>query len=1334
MAPPDDANTSATTSSATEMYKHHLEPPGKFSFSPTEWPKWKRRFERFRVASGLNKSAESIQVNTLLYVMGDDAEDIYASFSWTRQTDAEKYDAVIAKFESHFIPRRNVIHERYMFNRRHQLLGESSDSFITALYTLSEHCEYGQMRDDLIRDHIVLGIRDGDLSKKMQMVADLTLAKAIQMVRTHESVEREGQLQRGDANSPSVDRVNRKPQRTFHQSNSFEQSCSRCGNEPHSRKQCPASTAKCLNCGLVGHFAKLCRSKSSKSSSSTAHQKRSSPKQRRRVKAVDADFEGESSDDNSFYIGQIRKSIRHVESEWIFTAKIGENIRKFEIDSGADETVAPPSYYNEQFELSKPEIRLDGPDGHPLHIIGMQKLPITYRDTTSIQNVYLIRNQKTALLGKPAIKAFNLIRRTNRIEKSNSNRPEKRYSDRFKGLGELPDDYKIVLKDDAKPFAITVPRKVPLPLLDSTESTLKKMVETNVISPIIEPTDWVAPLVVVPKRNSTVRICVDFSRLNNSVKREYFPIPPVEDTLAKLKGGKVFSKLDANSGFYQIRLAEESKKLTTFLTPFGRYYFNRLPMGITSAPEHFQSQMQKVLSGCKNVVCHMDDVLVWGATEAEHDENLVAVFEKLRAANVTLNEEKSLFRKTSLKFLGHIISNGQVAVDPEKVKAIAEMTPPKDKKELQSLLGTLNFLARHIPNRSENLEPLYALLRKNVPFHWDQAQDEAFQYLKRLLSAAPVLTIYDKTKPLIVSCDASSYGIGAVLLQQDENKTLHPVSYISRTLSKAEQRYAQIEKELLAIAWACERFDRYLVGLQFRIETDHKPLVPILTTKFLDDLSPRLQRLRMKLMRFYFDVSHTPGKDLVTADLLSRKPVGSPQPSDEALQKELQSATIGSIKLVPASSKMLGRIRDAQRASSIGQQLLSFIREGWPKTVPDELVEYSKYQASLNVYKGLILYCQRIWIPHSMRDEILKRLHSSHMGQTKMYSLAQTSIWWPKLRDSITKISDSCMHCAQHRPNKSEPLITTPLPSDPWRKVGVDLLKKDSKWYIVVIDYYSKYIELSHLPRLDTRNVIQRLEVIFARHGIPEIVFTDNGTQLTSDEMQRFAEEWDFKIVTRSPSYPQANGLAEAAVKIAKRVLDTTSPNQALMLYRATPNSLGYSPAQLLMNRQIRTIVPAVDIGNRIPKKNVLRRNHEKRRQQMEYQFNRAHGATPLSELSPGTKVYVEDIGQYGVIVRKRSEPRSYDVRVDNGAILRRNRKTLRCPKNSSSFDPDLFNTTSTSAPQQSTSESATPSKIPKPVSTKMSGEYKTRFGRTVTEPDRFQAVGPIRDRSKSDS
>ncbi len=1356
MAPNDPnsgAGDSVFVSSSAGAFRSPLSPPAPFNFTPDAWPKWKRRFERYRIASGMDRFDASVQVNTLLYVMGDAADDIFASFLWALPADASDYKKVMEKFEAHFIPRRNIIHERYMFNRRHQLADEASDTFITALYTLSEYCEYEQMRDDLIRDHIVLGIRDADLSKKMQMVADLTLPKAIQMVRTHESVEREGQLQRTEPDSSSIDKVNRKAQKNYptqkgrqenresrdhenQQKTSPADECYRCGEESHSRRDCPAARADCHNCGGVGHYSKMCRSKNWRPQRNF----RSKPAQRRdrrdrRVRAVGTDSDAESSE-GSFYIGRITNcsSIRRIEDEWIFRARVGGSPWNFEIDTGADDTVAPPAYRNKRYPLKPCKKRLIGPDGHPLTVIGMQELPIHYDGVTQVHKIYFVEGQKVPLLGKPAIKAFQLLRRVNSVNKSAS--PEKQFSDRFRGFGDLKRPYKIVLQDEAKPFAIKVPRKVPFPLLEKMEKALEKEVRLGIITKITEPTDWVAPLVVVPKKDGSVRLCVDYSRLNVWVKREYFPMPNVEETLAQLKGGRVFSKLDANSGFHQIRLAEESKKLTTFLTPFGRFYFNRLPMGITSAPEHFQCQMREILADCKNVACHMDDVLVWGADKSDHDKHLTAVFEKLRAANVTLNAEKCQFRKTSIKFLGHVVSEGAVAVDPDKVKAIADMEPPQDKKELQSLLGMLNFLTRHIPDRSENLEPLYALLRKDVPFHWGNAQDEAFSYIKKTLSAAPVLAIYDKAKPLTVSCDASSYGLGAVLLQMDENQIPHPISFISRTLNKAEQRYAQIEKELLAIAWACDKFDRYLVGLKFNVETDHKPLVPILSSKFLDDLSPRLQRLRMKLLRFNFTVKHTPGKDLTTADLLSRKPIQEVQSSDGLLHRELRASAIGAVKLIPASTKMMSRVREAQRQSRVGQQLLDFIKNGWPTSLPDELAEYARHQASLSTFRGLILYCQRLWIPHSMRAEILRRLHSSHMGQTKMQNLAQVSVWWPGLHKDITTISDTCVHCAEHRPNKSEPLITSPLPSAPWRKVGVDLFKKNEKWYIVVADYYSKYIELSHLSKLTSSHVIQRLEAILARHGVPKLVYTDNGTQLTSNEMYQFAADWDFEIVTRSPSYPQSNGLAEAAVKTAKRALDTSSPNLALLLHRATPTSLGYSPAQLLMNRQIRTTIPAVELSSRIPHKKDVQRSHEKRRHQMEKNFNRSHSATPLPELSPGEEVYIEDIGKKGVIVRKRNEPRSYDIQLSNGTILWRNRRSLRCPKQSTAFDPDLFDlalphTPSTSTPLRASASPAAPlSKIPKPISPP---RYVTRFGRNVKEPTRYEAVGPLRDRSESE-
>lgn len=423
-----------------DIVKTNLQPPAAFNFTAEEWPKWKRCFERYRIASGLDKQEEATQVNTLLYVMGDAAEDIFASFSWTTVTDAGKYAPVVAKFEAHFIPRRNVIHERYMFYKRHQQPDESVDAFITALYTLSEHCEFGTNRDEQIRDHIVLGIRDGDLSKKLQIVPDLTLTKAVQMVRTHESVEKEGQLQRNDGATSSIDRVNRatprqrqanRPQAT--NGPSQHRQCTRCGGPDHQRRECPAVTARCDNCRAIGHYQKMCRSGNRK----PPPRSRQSSSAWRNVRAIDAASDSEYSDnqsENSFFIGQV-KSIRRVEAEWLFKAKLGSSNRVFEIDSGADETVVPESFYEEGFKIYNTHVHLGGPGQSPLTVMGMQRLPITYQGETIFQKVYLVKNQKHALLGKPAIKAFDLLKRINRVKTETL--PEHQFSDRFHGLGDM---------------------------------------------------------------------------------------------------------------------------------------------------------------------------------------------------------------------------------------------------------------------------------------------------------------------------------------------------------------------------------------------------------------------------------------------------------------------------------------------------------------------------------------------------------------------------------------------------------------------------------------------------------------------------------------------------------------------------------------------------------------------------------------------------------------------------------------------------------------------------------------------------------------------------------
>jgi hypothetical protein len=703
------------------QHVQQVQPPEKFSFKPEDWQRWIRRFERYRVASALDKASDENQVNTLIYTMGTEADDIIQSLGISEE-EQKRYDVVKQKLENFFIIKRNVIFERAKFNLRCQQENEPVETFITDLFSLAEHCKFGSLREELIRDRIVVGIRDKMLSEKLQLEAELTLEKAMNLVRQRETVRKQQEFLKTEGKA--VDSVSTRMKRhatvntkmkVFDRSkkDADEIKCQRCLGPKHLPKNCPAKKSKCRKCGKKGHWQRACRSKIEKPTN----------------EAVSGEIVS-----NDLFLGEI--VIESVESHpWEAEIRLNGQNFQFKLDSGADVTVVSPQIYKQIANNQSLEITdkvLIGPCNYRLKCLGKFKAKLNVEGHSIVEDVYVVEALNRPLLSKKACVSLSLLRRCNVNEIHEHTRPTKyikaeqqeykeniinMYPKLFEGLGEIEGEYEIKLKPNAQPFALNVPRKLPFPMFDKTKNEIDRMLQMGVISKIDQPTSWCAPMVVTKKASGDIRVCVDLTKLNENVLRETYPLTSVEFTISKLSKSKIFSKIDANSAFWQRKLSESSHLLTTFITPWGRYCFNRLPYGISTGSEQFQKCMNDILAGLPGVESEIDDLIIHGETQKQHDERLHAVLSTLQKANVTLNKDKCIFNVTTIKALGQVISAEGVGPDPDKVKAINEIPSPKSVSEVRSFLGMINQFNKFTKHLATISKPLRELLSKSSAWH-----------------------------------------------------------------------------------------------------------------------------------------------------------------------------------------------------------------------------------------------------------------------------------------------------------------------------------------------------------------------------------------------------------------------------------------------------------------------------------------------------------------------------------------------------------------------------------------------------------------------------------------
>ena len=1262
-APEPQGNINIHTQSVSIKPVPEFDPDVEIGASlATRWNTWIQDFEMFLTASGITDKKQMRAL--LLYQAGTRVREIFRQLNETGTDD--DYDTAKSKLKEHFQPQENRRYEVFKFREAKQDPNETLDQFHTRLRTLAQTCSLADA-DFEVEQQIIMAGTSSRIRKKA--LRDPTYALKDILV----DGRREEQSSYQARNIESKD----SPRDNLNEMNSKQQ-CHFCGGPyPHGNTPCPAKGKLCRKCGKANHFSKVCRSKPQKQNPKNKRKNQEQRQSKRPINPLQpTDSESELSSEDYMYTVKNRTTPK-------VRVKVCEHSFNAMIDTGATINVIDYKTYEQMrgTELRKTHIKAFAYNAkEPVKFKGKFDAVIETRKRVAVATFYVPQTPDGGnLISATTAQELGLIslhvNKVSNTKDTNVNTILSKHAKVFDGLGKLKGQQVKLNIDPDHPPRAQPQRRIPYHIREKVTSALETLENDDIIErvPETQPTPWVSPIVAVPKKDGAVRICVDMRQANEAIKRIRHPIPTVEDISIELNGAKWFSKLDLSQAYHQLELHEDSRHITTFSTHIGLFRYKRLNYGTNAAAEIFQHTLQQQLQGLTGVKNIADDIIVYGKTREEHDNNLDKCLKRLFDRGFRLNKSKCSFLSQTLQFFGQTFSADGIKPDPTRILDLQNAPKPNNVHDVRSLLGMANYSSRYIANFATITAPLRELTKKNVKFEWNKIHQIAFDKLTAALSSAQCMAYFDTQKDTYITVDASPVGISAILSQKTKgNDNEKVVSYASRALTDVEKRYSQTEKEALAIVWGVEHFHLYVYGKEFTLITDHKPLEVIYGSKNAKP-SARIERWVLRLQPYSFKVLYRPGANN-PADYLSRHPTAASRKQQKMTEDYVnfiashsvpKAMTMNEIITATNSDNVLKEVRTAIKLNRWENDIVKPFKD-----IKDELTVTTK---------GLVLRGTRIVIPQQLQQRAIDLAHDSHLGLNKTKALLREKVWFPKIDKLVQSTLEKCLPCkAVSKPKQPEPLSMTDMPKGPWEKIHIDFYGPlpSGEYLLVAVDRYSRFPEVEIVRSTKASTVIPKLDKIFATHGIPNIIKSDNGPPFNGDEYKKYLDILGIKPEFATPYWPQGNAEAERfmqplgkAIKIAHIQGRPWQQelNRFLLQYRTSPHTTtGVPPSELLFNRTVKGKLPVLLKRNVMNKHKQARRNEEtKKRYQKQYADNRRNAKT--SDIKVGDWVLVRQPRQNKLTPNFSTIPYTV-ITKNNSQLTARNKSGHTITRNVSHF------------------------------------------------------------------